>query len=143
MAAHSSVLAWRIPGTGEPGGLQSLGSHRVGNDWSDLAAAAAFFYLQVLMHSLFTFNLPIWPWRQSRISQIAFASLSKDKKASFGRMFKSPRLLFKKKKKSLKMLVLIQCLWLRHGTMLKGWIWKKTEIKIKWSSANTVVELWC
>jgi len=32
MAAHSSVLAWRIPGTGEPGGLPSLGSHRVGHD---------------------------------------------------------------------------------------------------------------
>ena len=40
-ATHSSVLAWRIPGTGEPGGLPSLGSHRVGHDWSDLAAAAA------------------------------------------------------------------------------------------------------
>ena len=40
MAAHSSVLAWRIPGTGEPGGLPSMGSHRVGHDWSDLAAAA-------------------------------------------------------------------------------------------------------
>ena len=41
MATHSSVLAWRIPGTGEPGGLPSIGSHRVGHDWSDLAAAAA------------------------------------------------------------------------------------------------------
>ena len=41
MATHSSVLAWRIPGTGEPGGLPSMGSHRVGHDWSDLAAAAA------------------------------------------------------------------------------------------------------
>ena len=40
MATHSSVLAWRIPGTGEPGGLLSMGSHRVGQDWSDLAAAA-------------------------------------------------------------------------------------------------------
>ena len=39
MATHSSVLAWRSPGTGEPGGLSSLGSHRVGHDWSDLAAA--------------------------------------------------------------------------------------------------------
>ena len=43
IATHSSVLAWRIPGTGEPGGLPSLGSHRVGHDWSDLAAAAAAF----------------------------------------------------------------------------------------------------
>ena len=41
MATHSSVLAWRIPGKGDPGGLPSLGSHRVGHDWSDLAAAAA------------------------------------------------------------------------------------------------------
>ena len=41
MTTHSSVLAWRIPGTGEPGGLPSLGSHRVGHDCSDLAAAAA------------------------------------------------------------------------------------------------------
>ena len=41
MASHSSVLAWRIPGTAEPGGLPSLGSHRVGHDWSDLAAAVA------------------------------------------------------------------------------------------------------
>ena len=41
MATHSSVLAWRIPGTGEPGGLPSTGSHRVGHDWSDSAAAAA------------------------------------------------------------------------------------------------------
>ena len=41
MAPHSSVLAWRIPGTGEPGVLLSMGSHRVGNDSSDLAAAAA------------------------------------------------------------------------------------------------------
>ena len=41
MATHSSVLAWRVPGMGEPGGLPSMGSHRVGYDWSDLAAAAA------------------------------------------------------------------------------------------------------
>ena len=40
MASHSSVLAWRILGTGEPGGLPSTGSHRVGHDGSDLAAAA-------------------------------------------------------------------------------------------------------
>ena len=41
MATHSSVLAWRIPGMGEPRGLPSMGSHTVGHDWSDLAAAAA------------------------------------------------------------------------------------------------------
>ena len=48
MATHSSVLAWRIPGTGEPGGLPSMGSHRVGHNWSDLAAAAAW---SLKMHS--------------------------------------------------------------------------------------------
>ena len=41
MATHSSVLAWKIPGVGEPGGLPSVGSHRVRHDWNDLAAAAA------------------------------------------------------------------------------------------------------
>ena len=40
MVTHSSVLAWRIPGMAEPGGLPSMGLHRVGHDWSDLAAAA-------------------------------------------------------------------------------------------------------
>ena len=41
MATHSSVLAWRIPGMAGLGGLPTMGSHRVGHDWSDLAAAAA------------------------------------------------------------------------------------------------------
>ena len=41
IATHSSVLAWRIPGMGEPGGLPSMGSHRVGHNRSDLAAEAA------------------------------------------------------------------------------------------------------
>ena len=44
MAPHCSVLAWRIPGTGEPGGLPSMGSHRIRHDWSDLAAAADQYY---------------------------------------------------------------------------------------------------
>ena len=43
MATHSSVLAWRILGTGEPGGLPSMGSHRVGHNWSDLAVATVLF----------------------------------------------------------------------------------------------------
>ena len=57
MATHSSILAWRIPGMGEPGGLPSMGLHRVGHDWSDLAAAAAtqikneFYLKQVKNHS--------------------------------------------------------------------------------------------
>ena len=53
MATHSSVLAWRIPGMAEPCGLPSMGSHRVGHDGSDLAAAAAsvqFSSVQSLSH---------------------------------------------------------------------------------------------
>ena len=51
MATHSSVLAWRIPGMTGPGGLLSTGSHRVGHDWSDLAAAAALI-LSYINHQL-------------------------------------------------------------------------------------------
>ena len=58
MATHSSILAWRIPGTGEPGGLPSMGSHRVGHDWSDLAAAAAH-----MRSSSFPVNLRKRIWR--------------------------------------------------------------------------------
>ena len=47
MAPHSSVLAWRIPGMGEPGGLPSMGSHRVRYDWSDLAAAAVCWWIDI------------------------------------------------------------------------------------------------
>ena len=41
MATHSSILAWRIPGTGEPVGLPSLGSHRVGHDWKRLSSSSS------------------------------------------------------------------------------------------------------
>ena len=50
MATHSCVLAWRIPGTEEPGGLLSMGSHWVGHNWSDLAAAAAAVSLRWELH---------------------------------------------------------------------------------------------
>ena len=51
MATHSSVLAWRIPGAGEPDGLPSMGSCRVGHDWSDLAAVAAYIYIYIYAHT--------------------------------------------------------------------------------------------
>ena len=57
MATHSSVLAWRIPGTGEPGGLPSMGSHRVGHD---LAAAAAAGALQRVTRWLDKLIHPYW-----------------------------------------------------------------------------------
>ena len=50
MATHSSTLAWKIPWTEEPGRLPSLGSHRVGHDWSDLAAVAGYILIFVKTH---------------------------------------------------------------------------------------------
>ena len=52
MATHSSVLAWRIPGMGEAGGLAFLGLHRVGHDWSNLAAAVAAKALICIIHRI-------------------------------------------------------------------------------------------
>ena len=52
MAPHSSTLAWRIPWMEEPGGLQSMGLHRVRHDWSDLAAAANIYPILSLYLSL-------------------------------------------------------------------------------------------
>ena len=60
LSSFSSVLAWRIPGTGEPGGLPSLGSHRVGHDWRDLAAAAAassFYFSVMAMYEFVYYNI--------------------------------------------------------------------------------------
>ena len=56
---HSSVFAWRIPGMGEPGGLSSVGSHRVGHDWSDLAAAAAIQSNKYLQCYTFIFSIVV------------------------------------------------------------------------------------
>ena len=57
MATHSSVLVWRIPGTGEPGVLPSMGSHGVGHDWCDLAAAAAaaYVFIHLYIYTLFKY----------------------------------------------------------------------------------------
>ena len=60
MAAHSSVLVWRIPGMVEPGGLPSMGSHRVGHDRSDSAAAVgvythAHIYIYIYIYTQLTF----------------------------------------------------------------------------------------
>ena len=59
MATHSNVLAWRIPGTREPGGLPSMGSHRVEHDWGDLAAAAA---IPTLTHHLLHLYIRSGSW---------------------------------------------------------------------------------
>ena len=59
MATQSSVLAWRISGTAEPGGLPSMGSHRVGHDWSDLAAATS-------KHILYMYHLQLMFYTHTR-----------------------------------------------------------------------------
>ena len=69
VATHSSVLAWRIPGMGEPGGLPSMGSHRVGHDWHDLVVVVSLLYNVVLVSAvlpnesaiLYIYPLPLCP----------------------------------------------------------------------------------
>ena len=58
MATHSSVLAWRIPGTGERGGLLSMGSHRVGHDGSDLACMHALEKEMAAHSSILAWRIP-------------------------------------------------------------------------------------
>ena len=60
METHSSALAWRIPRMGEPGGLPSMGLHRVGHDWSDLAAAAAAGSISGTLCTNLTWMLNTW-----------------------------------------------------------------------------------
>ena len=73
VATHSSVLAWRIPGTGEPGGLLSMGSHRVGHDWSDLAVSSWG-----------------WPWKQPSKLRITFINCKALSEINRFRQRKSP-----------------------------------------------------
>ena len=61
MATHSIALVWRIPGTAESGGLPSMGSHRVGHDWSDLAAAARVYQFLLDWISTFLFEM-LWAY---------------------------------------------------------------------------------
>ena len=66
MATHSSVLAWRIAGMAEPGGLPSMGSHRVGHDWSNLSAAAA-----AAVEDNYHLSLTCEPWLLCALDQTA------------------------------------------------------------------------
>ena len=72
MATHSSVLAWRIPGMGEPGWLLSMGSHRVGHDWSDLACMCGD---RGYMGNLCIFlSITLWSWNCSKVNKLFFKS---------------------------------------------------------------------
>ena len=80
MATHSSVVAWRIPGTGDPGGLLSMVSHRVGHDWSNLAAAAVilvFLKWGRVGHVLPYTNLRKFPLWKQKMLQVRLASTNK------------------------------------------------------------------
>ena len=71
MGTSSSILAWRIPGTGEPDGLPSVGLHRVGHDWSDLAAAAASYEKAKVIFRILL-------WTQIQNFDVAFALISQE-----------------------------------------------------------------
>ena len=62
MATHSSVFAWRIPGTKEPGGLPSMGSHRVGHDWPGLAVARELCQYMKICYTLIWKNMDKFSW---------------------------------------------------------------------------------
>ena len=75
MATHSSVLAWRIRGMGEPGGLPSMGSHRIGHDWSDLAAVAAAVHYQWHFNKTQKSRLHPWQTHRFNMSKVSLENL--------------------------------------------------------------------
>ena len=79
-ATHSSVLAWRIPGTGEPGGLPSMGSHRVGHDWRDLAASSSL--LRATCKQSQPSALPVYSAPKLNISHGAWKNIRTQRKRS-------------------------------------------------------------
>ena len=81
MATHSSVLAWRIPGTEEPSGLPSIGSHRVGHNWSDLeskfkqptsSVCGCIYVWVVVVQSLSHIQLFSIPWTAAHRASLSF-----------------------------------------------------------------------
>ena len=86
MATHSSVLAWRIPGTGEPHGLPSMGSHRVGHDWSNLAAPAATSSMLCLL-LFFPITVPSNCWSFYYLCTFAFVRMSYSCKCTMCSLF--------------------------------------------------------
>ena len=91
MATQSSVLAWKIPGTGEPCGLPSTGSHRVGHDWSNLAAVAAANIILNILYYLILENTTLGINFMSSIWQIWNLSLSELKQLFLDHIINSRR----------------------------------------------------
>ena len=84
MATHPSVLAWRIPGMGEPGGLLSLGSHRVGHDWAHTHPSIISLYTNMYCLYENTLYSPLSIWNMYRVFYDYFLGTC-DEKALFGR----------------------------------------------------------
>ena len=78
VATHSSVLSWRVPGTGEPDGLPSMGLHRVGHDWSDLAAAEKPCFLQGQKSLALHLNKSGWIFKVNLGSHMWYKKLFKE-----------------------------------------------------------------
>ena len=92
MATHSTVLAWRIPGMGEPGGLPSMGSHRVGHDWSDLAVAACIKHIEGENQTIHM-TLNRWWWNKAirSLSESNYSSWTPQVNAANALITKTPR----------------------------------------------------
>ena len=118
MATHSSVLAWRIPGMGEPGGLPSMGSHRVGHDWSDLVVVVVDFTCLVKVYIFWSYHHKIlsvlWRiggWMKQKVVQSSGGSMGLSRRL-FLLLF-VPQIIF--------------------PTCLKGfkpWLWHKVALNI-------------
>ena len=91
-ATHSSVLAWRIPATGEPGGLPSVGSNRVGHDWSDLAAAAVL--KKNSIYSILNMTIYWWLYSFSYSTLFSFKISRKQESKIFKRLLVFSSILF-------------------------------------------------
>ena len=94
MAPHCSTLAWKIPWMEEPGGLPSMGSQRVGHDWSDLVAAAISTYSLILLKHILSEKQ--WTGHTSPLNRICFTLFSSHATV-FGRWRRTARFARAKK----------------------------------------------
>ena len=150
MATHSSILAWRIPGTGEPGGLPSLGLHRVGHDWSNIAAAAVLFMNQTMLRYLHVRTIHPHPafyrWGHrgtERLSHFtccptAVTWQSQDASSELGPRVQSLFLCTKP-------LLEVRGPWDPHSKRLsEGWAGQGRMNQITWAvSASFLLPVWC